>query len=174
MFFMDMFGGSFEHLRLMVIQSTLPRLSLPGWRDNFKQCTYKRRNGMGDKPTKNTNTESEQNTFLKMKPWHTIESAASLMALGRIVKGEEWRENAEIQAAYKALYDEAYEVEEYLQNRVTLGDMIEWVKNNPHVAEEMKKYPEVSQQELINVLARIFYLNEDGEISKTYNPGFRS
>jgi hypothetical protein len=106
------------------------------------------------------NTESSQNTFLKLKPWHTIESATSLMALGRIVKGEEWQENENIQAAYKALYDEAYKVEDYLLDQMTLGDVFEWVKNSPHVAEEMKKYPDVEYQSLLDVITRIFYMDE--------------
>ena len=100
---------------------------------------------MADKTIEDIITESEQNAFYN--PWITIESAASRIALGRIVKGEEWRDNEKIQEMYKALYGEAYKVEDYLQTRMKLGDVFEWVKNNEYITEEiMTKYPDAYRQ----------------------------
>jgi len=122
---------------------------------------------MDDKTKENTTIESEQNIFYDLEQWHTIESAASLMALGRIVKGKEWQENEKIQAAHKALYDEAYKVEEYLQGRMKLGDVFTWVRSSPYVAEEIKKYPDIGYSEILPVMERIFDMDVD--IYKNFN-----
>jgi len=119
---------------------------------------------MADKTIEKIITESEQNAF--HNPWITIESAASRIALGRVVKGEEWRENEKIQEVYKALYDEAYKVEEHLQTRMKLGDVFEWVKNNEYISEEiMTKYPDKKSQDvaegLIAAIQRIYYFDVD-------------
>jgi len=122
---------------------------------------------MDDKTTETINTESSQNAFYKLKEWHTVEAAASYMALGRIVKGEEWRENENIQAAYRELYDEACKVEEALHAPIILGDMLEWIKNNPYIEEEMDKYPDVSPHRILDALTRIYDLDTDSY--KTFN-----
>jgi hypothetical protein len=155
----------------------MPRLSrrgenreaLPDRRGIPGKAHAKGGNDMDDRTTENTNDETEQNTFLD--PWITIEAAASRIVLGRIVKGEEWRENEKIQEIYKALYNEAYKVEEYLQDPMTLGDVFEWVKNNIHIAEEiMTKYPDERHQDLIEglmaAIKRIF--GQDVYIHKTF------
>ena len=119
---------------------------------------------MAEKTVEDIITESKQRTL--HNPWITIESAASRIALGRVVKGEEWRENEEIQEMYKALYDEACKIEEHLQTRMKLGDVFEWVKNNDHITKEIiTKYPEEKHQELasdlIAAIQRIFYFDVD-------------
>ena len=124
---------------------------------------------MADKTVEDILNESEENPLLN--PWITIEAAASRMALGRVVKGEEWRENEKIQEWHKALYDEAYKVEEHLQRPMKLGDVFEWIKNNDHMNKEvMAKYSEERHydlmESLIAAMQRIFFLNVD--IDKTF------
>ena len=102
---------------------------------------------MADKTVEEIITESKQKTL--HNPWITIESAVSRIVLGRVVKGEEWRENEKIQEIYKALYDETYKVEAFLQTRMNSGEVFEWVKNNEHIAKEiMTKYPDEKHQDL--------------------------
>jgi hypothetical protein len=108
-------------------------------------------------------TESEQKTF--DNPWITIESAASRIALGRVVKGEEWRENEKIQEMYKGLYEETKKVEEFMNRPMTLGDMLEWMNNSHILVEEITtKYPDEKHQDiamsLMTVIERIFYFDE--------------
>ena len=60
----------------------------------------------------------------------TTEAAASLMATGKIVKGEDWNENAEIQAWYERLSVEFHEIltriiHEYENAQITLDFFIE-------------------------------------------------
>jgi len=100
--------------------------------------------------------KSTENTFLKLKQWHTIEAAASLIVLGDVVRGENWHDHAEIQETYKALRDEAYKAYWYSQSKITADEAIEWVKNNPCVAETMKNYPNLSRQDLITAIKRVF------------------
>ena len=125
---------------------------------------------MADKTVEDIITESKQNTL--HNPWITIESAASRIALGKVVKGEEWRENEKIQEMYKALYAEAYKVEDYLQTRMNLGDVLEWLRNNEHIPDEIiTKYPKEIHQELVSglmtTIERIYYFDESAY--RTFN-----
>jgi len=52
-------------------------------------------------------TETTKHTFLSMQQHVSIEAAASLMVLNVVVRGEEWENNPEIQAAYNVLYEQA-------------------------------------------------------------------
>ena len=44
------------------------------------------------------------NKFLTSKDWFSIEAAASLMIHGRIIKGDAWHNDLNVQAAYKKIY----------------------------------------------------------------------
>lgn len=170
-----MFGGSFEHLRFHgdtigfaapILREEKAGNALPDRRGIFKQGAYERRYDMDDKTTETTNSESRKNTFLKLKPWYTIEAAASLMALGDIVVFEYWCNNAEIQAAYKMLYDEVYKAYRYSQYKFTINEMVEWIKNDPCMEEERKTYTEFIQFNFITTANYVFV--KDAYIPKTF------
>jgi len=105
---------------------------------------------------KTTNESTTQRAFLKSKQWHTIESAASLMVLNDVVKGENWYNNAEIQEAYKALRDEALKAFRYSKLKISVYEAIELIENNPHLAVARKDYPDLTRKDLIMAVERFF------------------
>jgi len=111
---------------------------------------------MDDKNTENTNIESTQNTFLKMKQWHTIEAAASLIVSGDVVKGQNWRDNAEIQETYKLLRDKAFNAFRYSKLKISVHEAIELLENNPYLSEAMRKYPDLTRKDLVIAVERFF------------------
>ena len=100
--------------------------------------------------------KSTQNTFLKMKQWHTIEAAASLIVSDDVVKVEEWRDNAEIQETYKVLRNEASEAFRYSKLKISVHEAIEFIENSPYLAGSMREYPDLRREDLITAVERFF------------------
>ena len=67
--------------------------------------------------------KTTQNTFLKMKRRHTIETAASLIVLDDVVQEEKWRNNAGIQEAYKVLRDKTLNAFRYSIKNIRIGSI---------------------------------------------------
>jgi len=59
-----------------------------------------------------------------------IESAASLMVLGDVVRGKKWNENANIRAVHQMLYDESCKIHKRYEEKETLGYMLKWIRRN--------------------------------------------
>ena len=109
---------------------------------------------MYDKPTKSTKPGRE--SLLESKPWHTIESAASIIVLDDVVKGKKWRNNARIQETYKRLCDKALKAFRYSELKVSVHEAIELINNSPHLAEAMREYPDLTHNDLVTAVKRFF------------------
>jgi len=100
--------------------------------------------------------KTTQNTFLKMKQRHTIETAASLIVLDDVVQEEKWRNNAGIQEAYKVLRDKTLKAFRYSKLKISVYEAIELLENNPYLAEAIRKYPDLTRKDLVTAVERYF------------------
>lgn len=100
--------------------------------------------------------KTTQNTFLKMKQRHTIETAASLIVLDDVVQEEKWRNNAGIQEAYKVLRDKTLKAFRYSKLKISVYEAIELLENNPYLAEAIRKYPDLTRKDLVTAVERFF------------------
>lgn len=82
---------------------------------------------MDDKTTESANAYSTLNTFPPKLSLYTIESAASLIATGKIVTGKEWDESIEIRAKCQMLQEELRKVTKGWRSQITLASAIELV-----------------------------------------------
>ena len=114
---------------------------------------------MGDKTAENTNAESTKKTFPPKLSLYTIESAASLMALGKIVIGKEWDKNTDIHAKRQMLQEELCKVENGWRSPKALASIIKLV--NFTLNRTKDNYPDSYRQELEAFIESIFSENEN-------------
>ena len=88
------------------------------------------------------------------------------MVLGEVIVFEYWCNNTEIQAAYKMLYDDVYKEYRYSQHKFKVTEMVEWIKNDPCMSEEMKNNAEFIQHDFITTTKRVF--DKDAYAPKTF------
>ena len=107
-----------------------------------------------DEPRKSTKFKRE--SLLEVKPWHTIESAASIIVLDDVIKGEKWCDNARIQETYKRLRDKAVKAFRYSELKISVLEATELIINNPYLAEAMRAYPELYREDLVTAVENYF------------------
>jgi len=112
---------------------------------------------MDYKTTENTNT----NTSPPKLSLYTIESAASLMAAGKIVIGKEWAENTEIQAKRQMLQEELRKVENERQRKRTLLDILKLMDSALSKYKAKDNYSDLWREDFKKELEYIFSNNVD-------------